>query len=84
MLIKETYLEDKHYEGSGYSITVESKNGYKTLTFLDGEPEDATINRDFSDIHKIYALVKMAYDAGCSGEDFESSSNETDDVEDFF
>ena len=80
MLIKETYLEDKHYEGSGYNITVESKNGYKTLTFLDGEPEYATINRDFSDIHKIYALVKLAYEAGKNGETITSISTETDDV----
>lgn len=84
MIIKETYLEDEHYERSGYSIEVSTGTDGRTLRFLDGEPEDATINRDFSDVHKIYALVKMAYDAGCSGEDFESSSNETDDVEDFF
>ena len=82
MLIKQVYFEDKDCFREGYKINAEMENGTrKELKFLDGEPEDATINRDFSDIHKIYALVKLAYEAGKNGETITSISTETDDVE---
>lgn len=84
MLIKQTYLEDEHYERSGYSIEVVTESKTKTLRFIDGEPEDATINRDFSHVRQIDILVRMAYEAGKNGEPLETSSVETEDVEDFF
>ena len=84
MLIKQVYLEDKHYEGSGYSIEITTETKTKKLRFIDGEPEDATINRDFSHVHQIDTLVRMAYEAGKNGEPLETLSVEIEDVEDFF
>lgn len=37
----------------------------------DGEPEDSNLSRDFSDCLRITDLMKMAYDAGKNGEDWE-------------
>lgn len=38
--------------------------------FIDGEPEDANMSRDFADVNNIVQLMEIAYDAGKNGEDF--------------
>lgn len=37
------------------------------LSFSDGEPEDATISRDFSDVHNIENLILLANKLGLEG-----------------
>jgi hypothetical protein len=46
-------------------------NGKREVSFCDGEPEDNNMHRNFSQIGSISRLMKMAYDAGKNGEDFE-------------
>jgi len=52
--------------GSRKGLEIES--GDITLEFHDGEPEDATLWRDFSDCYRITDLVKRAHEAGLAGE----------------
>ena len=54
-------------------------DGEKGAYFL-GEPEDASISRDFSDVWSIPGLMKAAYDAGKNGEAFIIEECESDDV----
>lgn len=65
---------DEEYYRSGLSISL----GGKELRFLDGEPEDASLNRDFSDVYNISELVEKAYEAGKAGEELEFSFEEVD------
>jgi len=44
-------------------------DGQKKFFVSDGEPEDANLGRDFSDVYKIGELMTLAYEAGKRGED---------------
>ena len=46
-------------------------DGKEVFFAADGEPEDATILRDFNDCVKIPELMKLAFEAGKKGEQFE-------------
>ena len=52
------------------------------LSFLDGEPEDAILGRDFSEVYKIDRLLEIAWLAGSLGEEIEYESN-TSDIDEF-
>lgn len=41
------------------------------ISLGEGEPEDMYLFRDLNDVYSISDLIKMAYDAGKAGEDFE-------------
>ena len=58
---------DRDYR-DGYTIRVDGKVG---ASFFDGESEDNTIARNFSDIYNIPELMKRAWEAGKNGESFE-------------
>lgn len=58
----------------GYKISTPTQS----LVFTDGEPEDATLSRDFSDIYKINMLIQEAYEAGRDGKRLEVTSDEVD------
>lgn len=45
-------------------------DGNEAVRFLDGEPEDANLSRDFSGVYSIPSLMRRAYNAGKNGEDF--------------
>ena len=60
------FLEEYDYR-CFYAIKV---NGETKISFMDGEPEDANLGRDFSDIYSIPALLQEAYNAGKRGEEF--------------
>ena len=63
-------------EGRAFlSITV----GDETLTFIDGEPEDANLCRDFNDCYNIVNFMYKAYNAGKAGEPFEHEIIQTED-----
>ena len=38
------------------------------LTFMDGEPEDNNLSRNFSSVYSIIDLVEEAYEAGVKGD----------------
>lgn len=61
--------EEDEYET--YSVTIETEEFKGGVSFMDGEPEDATMSRDFSDVYNIPELLKEAYKAGLRGESFE-------------
>lgn len=50
------------------SIEVDGKQVFRVW---DGEPEDATLSRDFNDCWKVADLMKLAHEAGQRGEPFE-------------
>ena len=66
MKIKTKYEHEGEWEH--YSIEVDGKERVSIGT---PEPEDANLSRDFCDIYNIGNLLKLAYEAGQRGEDFE-------------
>lgn len=52
-----------------HSLTIEI-DGKQKFYASDGEPEDATLMRDFNDCYVIVDLMKLAYEAGKCGEEF--------------
>jgi hypothetical protein len=82
MKIKEKTFSDKalsEYDHRNY-LGIEVDGNMK-LSFLDGEPEDANLSRDFSGCHSIVGLMSDAYMAGVRGEGFEVDYVETDEPE---
>jgi hypothetical protein len=67
MKIVETITTDDDYR---QTLTIEV-DGKGIFGVGDGEPEDSNLSRDFSDCFSITDLMKMAYDAGKNGEDWE-------------
>lgn len=66
--------DENGYKGS-LSISVHMNDiPQAILHFQDGEIEDNTTMRNFSDIHRISALLLMAYEAGKNGLEFEYDS----------
>lgn len=63
-ITKVDYFEDWDYVES---VTIETEN--TILDFSDGDSEDNTLSRNFSDVYKIEHLIKEAYEAGKNGED---------------
>lgn len=55
----------------GYNVLMVSQDPSVEINFHDGEPEDASLGRDFSDVYKIPDMLKKAYEAGKRGEPFE-------------
>ena len=67
MKIVETISTDDDYR---QTLTIEV-DGKGIFGVGDGEPEDSNLSRDFSDCFSITDLMKMAYDAGKNGEEWE-------------
>ena len=49
------------------SVTIETEN--TVLDFSEGDSEDNTLSRNFSDVYHIEKLIREAYEAGKNGED---------------
>ena len=49
------------------------------LSFHDGEIEDNSLGRNFSDVYNIEGLVKLAYEVGKRGDDLNIIVTEIDD-----
>ena len=80
MKITEETSSDELLEEMDYRNYLAIKvNGKQEVRFLDGEPEDSNLGRDFSGCYDIVKLMKMAYDAGKAGEEFEVEEVEVDD-----
>jgi len=72
MKVEINTLSDEQSEEIDYRQSLEIKiDGKSVFNVLDGEPEDANLSRDFCDIYNIGNLLKLAYEAGQRGEDFE-------------
>jgi len=72
---------DEEVESCDYRNAIEIKiDGKRVFRASDGEPEDATLNRDFNDIYSIADLLKMAYDAGKAGNTFELINTTSDEI----
>ena len=53
-------------------------DGDSIFCVYDGEPEDATLSRDFNDCWDIPKLMKKAYEAGKRGEEFDLEEVQVD------
>ena len=56
-------------------------DGTPVFRFLDGEPEDAILARDFNDAYKIVDMLEKAYDAGYKREGFKVERVEVDNFD---
>lgn len=77
--IHEFYNSD-HDDASNVIIEI-IRDNLETLRISigEGEPEDMYLFRDLSDVYSITDLIKMAYDAGKAGEDYEYEAFEEKD-----
>ena len=81
MKVIETYRSEAAQENCDYRNALEIKiNGKVVFYVSDGEPEDATISRDFSDCHSVVNLMRQSYEAGKNGEEFEVEGIESDEI----
>lgn len=55
-------------------------DGVRKFVVRDGEPEDATLSRDFKHCYSIPNLMRLAFDAGRRGDYFEVEYIEREDV----
>lgn len=66
------FYNSDHDDASNVSIEVIRDNGeQESVSIGEGSPEDMYLFRDLSDVYNIYSLVRLAYEAGKAGEDFE-------------
>ena len=71
MIITERTLTDKQEAERDYRQVYQLNiNGEERFYVREGEPEDATLGRDFNDVYNIISLMQKAYDAGKNGEEF--------------
>lgn len=68
-------FQESHDYRSFFGVKVD---GEKFMFFLDGEPEDANLGRDFSDIYKLPALLSKVVAAAQSGESIKFLLNSGD------
>lgn len=54
-------------------------NAAMSLYFSDGEPEDATLARNFNGCYSIVDALRLAYHAGAAGETLEITEREEDE-----
>ena len=82
MKIKQTVFSEKGWKKWNYRGFLQIEiDGKKEFRFLDGEPEDAILDRDFNDAYKIISAMKKAYQAGKDGEEFKIEEIEVDDMD---
>ena len=66
------FYNSDHDDASNVSIEVIRDNGEQDIVSIgEGSPEGMYLFRDLSDAYSIYSLVRLAYEAGKAGEDFE-------------
>jgi len=81
-LLTEDFLKEDELRRA-FKITVKTEKDKKQLSFIEGEPEDANMGRDFADIVDIDNLVKMAYEAGKNGESLKIDHKNYDSFDEF-
>ena len=63
-LLKVQYSENPQDYRSAVSLNLEGTN---EISFMDGEPEDANLSRDFSDVYQIAEMIEYANHLGLYG-----------------
>ena len=72
MKVKVFSLSEKGLRDNDYrSILKITIDGEEMFEVGEGEPEDATLSRDFNDCWRVPSLIKAAYRAGLSNEKLE-------------
>ena len=56
------------------------KDGETIFNVFDDEPEDSNLGRSFTDCYNVHDLLKMAYEAGKNGEEWEFNEELTSDI----
>ncbi len=80
MIIKEIGLSEKGLKDNDYKDMLQIYiNDKRQFNFHEGEPEDATLGRDFNDVYNIVFAMKKAYEAGVAGESFEIEEIKVDE-----
>ena len=81
MVITETTLSKKGKKVWDYRsfLQIDIENSTIKLRFLDGEPEDANLYRDFNDVYRIINALRIAHEAGRNGEKLEIIHKEVDE-----
>lgn len=77
--LSEQVLEKRDY----CDVCIILINGIKKFDAYDGEPEDNTLSRNFSDCWSIPSLMKMAFEAGKKGETFNIIKSDITENEDY-
>lgn len=75
--MKVTTIETKRNEyGEGERYELEIMSGGKNISMSAGrgEPEDNSLSRDLNFVYQIPEMLKLAYEAGKNGEEFEIDS----------
>ena len=75
MKLTTKYTQLNNYRDKITILLENNKGEQLDLRFCDGEPEDNTLSRNFGDCYIITDLVRMAYEAGKNGEEFEYDEN---------
>jgi hypothetical protein len=79
--IHEFYNSD-HEDASNVIVNITNDKGEeREVSIGEGEPEDMYLFRDLSSAYSISDLIKMAYEAGKAGEEFEYEFIEEKDEE---
>lgn len=63
-------ITNTSYE-SDYSSGLKIELGGLSIEFIDGEPEDNNLSRNFNDCYSIVDLLKAAHELGIKGEPLE-------------
>ena len=81
MKIEVISLDDDTVERREYRNAINIRVDDKSVfSVYDGEPEDANLNRDFSDVWGIPDLMRMAHTAGVKGEELRIEYKEVDEI----
>lgn len=64
VIIKMTTATNKNDYRGALKISIDGKD---VLSFMDGEPEDANLSRDFSDGYSVLSLMERAFNLGKEG-----------------
>ena len=81
MKIEVINRSEKEVEACDYHAAIQIIiNGKTVLNVSDGEPEDANLSRDFSDVYSVPGLLEAAYKAGKDGESFELTEVDSDEI----
>lgn len=75
-VIVTNYTFDDGFSRSLIISACDSDGCVTELHFSEGEPEDATLLRDYRDCYRIPAMMLLAHEAGKRGEDLTVEVNE--------
>jgi hypothetical protein len=75
MKVVQKLIEDKEDYRDQLEIEID---GETKFSIGRGEPEDMSLDRDLNDAYRVVDLMKLAYDAGKNGEEFEVSKVQLD------